>query len=136
MKITLISTSSSADKGPERIAKYLEENNHKAEIIFYNERELKETVEKCKSSGLIVVSANVATHKKASDIISILKKIKRPVAYAGIYAALYPKECIKETDLVILAKPENTINILANKLENFQRISDIENLWFKTSKDY
>ena len=81
-----------------------------------------------------MVSANVSTCKKASKIIKALKKLNKPIVYAGIYPSLYPAEAIKETDLVILKNPKETILELANKLENFQKISDIPNLWFKTSK--
>ncbi|MBI2507540.1 hypothetical protein HYV89_01160 [Candidatus Woesearchaeota archaeon] len=134
MKITLITTGSTADKGPRKVAEYLQKYNHKLEVIFYNENELRQTLSKCKNTDLIVVSANVATHKRASLLIQHLKKLKRPTAYAGIYAALHPEECIKETDLVITAKPAETILELANRLENFQRIADIENLRLKFNK--
>ena len=58
-----------------------------------------------------------------------------PIAYAGIYPGLYPERAIKETDLVIISKPRDTILELANKLENFQRVADIENLWFKATEE-
>ncbi len=129
MKITLISTGSKKDKGPKIIAGFLEKNKHQVEILYYSEKL------NCRDSGLIVVSANIFTCKKASRIINSLKKLDKPIAYAGIYPFLYPTEAIKETDLVIIKDPKETILELANRLENFQMISDIPNLWFKTSKE-
>ena len=123
------------DKGPEKIAKYLEKQNHKAEIIFYNEKESKQVFDKCKNTGLIVVSANVSTYKKAQKLIEHLKKLQKPIVYAGIYAALYPEKAIEKTDLVVTKNPKETILELANRLENFQRISDVNNLWFKVAKE-
>ncbi len=131
MKIVLISTGSKNDKGPRAIARYLEENNHKTEVIFFDEK----IIEKVNNAGLIVVSANMATFKKASKIIRHLKKLNKPIAYAGIYPFLYPTEAIKETDLVIIKNPAETILELANRIENFQKISDVPNLWFKASKE-
>ncbi|MEK6848047.1 MAG: hypothetical protein AABX65_00250 [Nanoarchaeota archaeon] len=135
MKILLISTGTLNDKGPKKIASFLEKHEHRAEIIFYRKTEIKKILIKCKTAGLIIVSANVSTHKQASVLIKSLKKLKKPVAYAGIYPSLYPKECIKETDLVILAKPAETILELANRLENFQRVDNVPNLSFKFSKE-
>lgn len=135
MKIILISTGSKNDIGPQAISKFLEKHNHKTEIIFYNKKELNKILNKCKATGLIVVSANVATHKIASEIFKRLKSINKPLAYAGIYPSLYPTEAIKETDLIILKNPKETILELANRLENFQRINDIEGLWFKASRE-
>lgn len=134
MEIILISTGTSVDKGPKKIADYLQKHNHKSEIIFYKENELKQILSKCKNTNLIVVSANVTTSKKASILIKSLKKLNKPIAYAGIYPFLYPTEAIKETDLVIIKNPKETILELANRLESFQRISDIPNLWFKATE--
>src|SRR3989344_7374817 len=128
MRITLISTSNKQDEGPRIIARFLEKNNHKVEILYSLEKS------NCKNSDLIVVSANVSTSKKASKIIKSLKKLNKPIAYAGIYPSLYPAEAIKETDLVIFKNPKETILELANRLENFQKISDVPNLWFKAIK--
>jgi len=132
MEIVLISTSTKEDSGPKMVARYLYENNHKVKIFFRNEKNLKE---KCSSAGLIVVSANEETSNLASQIISLLKPLQKPIAYAGIYPGLYPERAIKETDLVIISKPRDTILELANKLENFQRVADIENLWFKATEE-
>ncbi len=129
MKITLISTSNKQDKGPKLIASFLEKNNHQTEILYSPEKP------NCKNSDLIVVSANVYTFKRASEIIKSLKKLNKPVAYAGVYPFLYPTEAIKETDLIILKNPKETILELANRLENFQKISDVPNLWFKANKE-
>ena len=116
MRITLISTSNKQDKGPRIIASFLEKNKHQVEILYSPEKP------NCKDSGLIVVSANVSTCKKASKIIKALKKLNKPIVYAGIYPSLYPAEAIKETDLVIFKNPKETILELANRLENFQKI--------------
>jgi|SRR3989338_1227377 len=129
MKITLISTSNKQDKGPRIIASFLEKNNHQTEVLYSPEKP------DCKNSDLIVVSANVSTFKRASEIIRSLKKLNKPIVYAGIYPFLYPTEAIKETNLVILKNPKETILELANKLENFQKISDIPNLWFKATEE-
>lgn len=129
MKIILISTGSKKDKGPEIIASFLEKNKHQVEILYCPEKL------NCKDSGLIVVSANIFTCKKASKIIKSLKKLDKPIAYAGIYPSRYPEKAIEETDLVVTGKPKETILELANRLENFQRISDIPNLWFKIAKE-
>lgn len=134
MKIILISTGSKNDLGPQAISKFLEKNKHKTEIIFYKKENLKDILVRCRNAGLIVISANVATHKIASEIFKRLKSINKPLAYAGIYPSFYPTEAIKETDLVITAKPAETILELANRLGNFQRISDIQNLWFKPTE--
>lgn len=132
MKIILISTGTLKDKGPKKIADFLEKHKHKTKIIFYGESKTMKILMKCKNADLIVVSANISTHKKALVLIKFLKKLEKPVAYAGIYPHLYPEECIKETDLVITAKPAETILELANRLENFQRVDDIKNLLFKS----
>jgi len=134
MKITLITTGSTADNGPGKIAGYLQRYNHKIEVIFYNENELKQTLSKCKNTDLIVVSANSVTNKIVSILIKHLKKLKKPIVYAGIYAVLHPEECTKEIDLVITSNPKETVLELANRLENFQKISDIPNLLFKNLK--
>ncbi len=133
MKIILISTGSKNDLGPQAISKFLEKNNHKTGIIFYKKENLKDILLRCRNSGLIVISANVATHKIASEIFKRLRSINKPLAYAGVYPFLYPTEAIKETDLVIIKNPKETILELANRLENFQKISDIPNLWFKAT---
>ena len=135
MKIILISTGSKNEIGPQTISKFLEKNNHKTEIIFYKKENFKNMLVRCRNAGLIVISANVATHKIASEIFKRLKSINKPLAYAGIYPSLYPSEDIKETDLIILKNPKETILELANKLENFQKISDVKGLWFKASKE-
>ena len=132
MEIILISTSTSEDTGPKMVAKYLFENGHKIKVFYRNENNL---IEKCKSSGLIVISANEETANIASKIISTLKILQKPIAYAGVYPSLYPERAIKETDLVIISKPRDTILELANKLQNFQRVADIENLWFKATEE-
>lgn len=131
MKITLISTGSRKDKGPLEISKFLEKNNHLTHILYSNDKNLKL---KCKNSALIVVSANVSTSKTASQIFKTLKPLNKPLVYAGIYPFLYPNEALKETDLIILKNPKETLLELANKLENFQKISDIKNLWFKATE--
>lgn len=135
MKISLISTGSKNDKGPYILSRYLNENKHRAEILFSNYLSLEEIKNKVKSSGLIVVSANEQTSITASKIISSLKILQKPIAYAGVYPSLYPERAIKETDLVIISKPRDTILELANKLQNFQRVADIENLWFKATEE-
>ena len=135
MKIILISTGTLDDKGPKKLAEFLEKQKHKAEVIFYSEDEAKKIIVRCKNADLIVVSANVSTHRKASEIIKKIKRPNKPIAYAGIYPALYPNEAIKETDLVVLAKPAETILELANRLENFQRVDNIKNLLFKAEKE-
>ena len=129
MKITLISTGSDKDAGPKEIAKFLKNNNHKVSVFNYR------NITKIKDSDLIVVSANSSTHEIASELIKKLKRLNKPVVYAGIYPSLNPKKCIKETDLVITGRPKETILELANKLENLQKISDIPNLWFAATKD-
>ena len=132
MEIALISTSTSEDTGPKMVAKYLFENGHKVKVFYRDEKDL---IEKCKTSGLIVVSANEETAEVASKIIFSLKILQKPIAYAGVYPSLYPERAIKETDLVIISKPRDTILELANKLQNFQRVADIENLWFKATEE-
>lgn len=128
MKITLISTSNEKDKKPREILKYLEKHNHQTEVLYSPANP------NCKNSDLIIVSANMATFKKASKIIQDLKKLKKPIAYAGIYPFLYPEKALKETDLIIIKNPKETILELASRLENFQKISDIPNLWFKATE--
>ena len=135
MKVILISTGSKDDKGPYIISEYLNENNHRTEILFSNYFSLEEIKNKVKTSGLIVVSANEQTSSTASKIISSLKSLQKPIVYAGIYPSLCPEKAIKETDLVIISKPRDTILELANKLQNFQRVADIENLWFKATEE-
>lgn len=133
MKVVLISTGSKNDRGPRKISNVLNKQDHKTEVIFYDEKDLQKILSECKNAGLIVVSANVGTHRSASILIKHLKKLKKPTAYAGIYPSLYPDECIKETDLVITGKSAETILELAKRLENFQRINDIECLLFKAN---
>ncbi len=135
MKIILISTGSRKDKGPKIIAEFLEKNNHKIEIHFSEFEDLDDLKKKAAYSGLIVVSANKTTYRKASKIFKALKRLQKPVAYAGIYPSLHPEKAIEETDLVITKNPKETILELANRLENFRRVSDIESLWFKAGKE-
>ena len=135
MKVILISTGSKNDQGIYFVSKTLNEHNHRTEILFSNYSNLDEIKNKIKDSGLIVVSANEETAHIASKIISSLKILQKPIAYAGIYPSLYPERAIKETDLVIISKPRDTILELANKLQNFQRVADIENLWFKATEE-
>jgi hypothetical protein len=134
MKITLISTGSKQDKGPSIIARFLEQNNHSSEIHFsaFETNPMLETA--AKKSGLIVISANEFSCSQASKIIQLLKPLDIPLVYAGVYSRDHPEECIKELDLVITDKPKETILELANRLENFRKVSDIPNLWFKATE--
>ena len=135
MKITLISTGFKNDKGPYFISKYLESHNHQTQVLFYNYLNEELILKKIKNTSLVVISANPNTCSQASKIFTLLKPLNLPLAYAGIYPQDSPEECIKETDLVITSKPKETILELANKLENYQKISDIKNLWFKATKE-
>lgn len=135
MKILLISTGNKNDKGPKIISRFLEQNNHPTQVLFSSYESIESIKEKTKDSGLVVISANQVTCDKASRLIKTLKQLGRPIVYAGIYPHDNPEECIKETDLVITAKPAETILELANRLENFQKISSIKNLWFKATEE-
>jgi len=136
MKITLISTGHKNDKGPKIVANFLDSNNHQTQTLYYNYLNEALVKEKVENSELIVVSANLESCKKASEIFKILKPLDKPLVYAGIYPQDNPDECIKDIDLVIVKNPKETILELANRLENFRKISDIPNLWFKaTEKD-
>jgi hypothetical protein len=134
MKITLISTGSKNDKGPQIMANFLDAKDHSVQVLFYNYLNENLVLKKVKNSELIIVSANQETCSKASEIFKLLKPLDKPLAYAGIYPHENPDECIKDTDLVVVNNPKETILELANRLENFQKISDIPNLWFKATE--
>ena len=133
MKITLISTGFKNDKGPLIISRFLEKK-HQIQVLFSNYLTENLILKKAENSGLIVISANESTCTQVAGLIKILKKLEKPIAYAGIYPQDNPEECIKEIDLVIVKNPKETILELANRLENFQKISDIPNLWFQATE--
>ncbi|MAG45318.1 MAG: hypothetical protein CMH63_00915 [Nanoarchaeota archaeon] len=135
MKITLISTGSKNDKGPQIMANFLEAKDHSVQVLFSNFLDEKDLLKKTKKSGLVVISANKETCSKASKLFTLLKPLDIPLAYAGVYPHDSPDECIKETDLVVVKNPKETLLELANRLENFQKINDIPNLWFKATEE-
>ncbi|MCK9596952.1 B12-binding domain-containing radical SAM protein [Candidatus Pacearchaeota archaeon] len=146
MKITLISTSTyPSDQGIRTISAMLKKEGHKVNIIFmslnenysrnYNISELNQLLKFCKNSQLIGINAFASTSKRASRIISFLKKrLNIPIVYGGVHATISPGDCIKVCDIVCVGEGEGAIIDLANALEKNKPIDKISNLWIKKEK--
>ncbi|MDD5012047.1 MAG: radical SAM protein [Candidatus Nanoarchaeia archaeon] len=143
MKITLISTSTyPSDQGIRTISSMLKKAGHNVRIVFmslsenyfrnYNLRELNQLLKFCRDSQLIGINAFASTSKRASRIISFLKKrLNQPIVYGGVHATISPEDCIKVCDLVCVGEAEDAIVELANAIENKKSIEKIKNLWIK-----
>lgn len=143
MKITLISTSTyPSDQGIRTISSVLKKAGHDVKIIFmslnenyfrnYRLSELNQLLKFCKDSKLIGINAFASTSKRASRIISFLKKrLDTPIVYGGVHATISPEDCIKICDLVCVGEAEEAIAELAKSIENKKSIEKIKNLWIK-----
>jgi len=143
MKITLISTSTyPSDQGIRTVSSVLKKAGHDVRIIFmslsenyfrnYNISELKQLLKFCKNSQLIGINSFASTSKRASRIISFLKKrLSIPIVYGGVHATISPEDCIKVCELVCVGEGEEAIVELANALDKKKTIDKIKNLWIK-----
>ena len=75
-----------------------------------------------------------STAKRASQVISALRILKKPIIYGGVHAAISPELCIKEADIVCIGEGEGALLELINALEKKKPINKIKNLWIKSSK--
>lgn len=143
MNITLISTSTyPSDQGIRTVSSVLKKAGHNVKIIFmslnenylrnYNLRELKQLLQFCENSQLIGINSFASTSKRASRIISFLKKrLNIPIIYGGVHATISPEDCIEVCDLVCVGEGEEAIVELANALDKKKSIEKIKNLWIK-----
>jgi anaerobic magnesium-protoporphyrin IX monomethyl ester cyclase len=143
MKITLISTSTyPSDQGIRTVSSVLKKAGHNVKIIFmslsenyfrnYNLPELNQLLKFCGDSQMIGINAFASTSKRASRIISFLKKrLNTPIVYGGVHATISPEDCIKSCEIVCVGEAEGAIVELANAIENKKSIEKIRNLWIK-----
>ncbi len=143
MKIILISTATfPSDQGIRTISSVLKEQGHKVKLIFmalsedysrnYTRSELSQLAKICKNANLIGISSYASTAKRASRIISFLKKrFNVPIVYGGVHATISPEDCIKYSDIVCVGEGEGAIVDLTKALEKNKSINKIKNLWIK-----
>ncbi|MCL5018792.1 MAG: B12-binding domain-containing radical SAM protein [Candidatus Pacearchaeota archaeon] len=98
----------------------------------YNISELNQLLKFCKNSQLIGINSFASTFKRASRIISFLKKrLSTPIVYGGVHATISPEDCIKVCDLVCVGEGEEAIVELANAMDKKKSIEKIKNLWIR-----
>jgi len=143
MKISLISVNTSAaDQGIRSLSSYLKSKGHLTQLIFlpesenynvmYSAKVLQQLRMLCKNSDLIGLSSMASTAKRAIQVISALRILKKPIIYGGVHAAISPGLCIKEADIVCVGEGEEALLELMNKMRAKKSINKIKNLWIKT----
>lgn len=143
MKITLISTSTfPSDQGIRTISSVLKKANHQVNLVFmslsedysrnYSVSELKQLLKLCKSSGLIGINSYASTSKRATRIVSFLKKhLDTLIVYGGVHATISPEDAIKYADILCVGEGEEAVLDLVNALEKKRSIRNIKNLWVR-----
>ncbi|GBE20405.1 MAG TPA: B12-binding domain-containing radical SAM protein [Candidatus Pacearchaeota archaeon] len=143
MKITLISTSTyPSDQGIRTISSVLKKAGHDVKIAFmtlsedysknYNLSELSQLMKLCSGSEFIGVNSFASTSKRASRIISFLKKrLNVPILYGGVHATISPEDCIKDSDIVCVGEGEGAVLDFAEAIQKKKKIDKIKNLWIR-----
>ena len=143
MKITLISASTyPSDQGIRTISSVLKQQGYSVRIVFmtlsedysrnYTSSELSQLLKICMGSQLIGVNSFACTSRRATRIISFLKKnLTVPIVYGGVHPTISPEDAIKHSDIICVGEGEGAILDFADAVKNNKPFDKIKNLWIK-----
>ena len=121
------------------ISSVLKRAGHQVEILFLpnspGDVELDVMIEFIKEKapkliGISLTSPNfLVTRKITERLKSALPETL--IIWGGVHPTIFPDECISCTDAICIGEGEMPILELANRMENGENFTDVQNLWFK-----
>jgi len=123
------------------IAKVLEDNGNKVEIIDYSaenvdRKKLEKSVKSSDAVGLTILTITLSNSKQLIKLIKEMDKNK-PVIIGGPHCSLYPEKSLIEldADISVQGDGETVINEISLALQGKKHLSEIPGVYFRDKKN-
>jgi anaerobic magnesium-protoporphyrin IX monomethyl ester cyclase len=153
MKVTLISLNRLnrvSGYGVRILSSCLKKDGHDTQIIFslrqglsprrqifdeLSDKTLEQICRLSRGSGFVGLSVMTDYFYDAVKITEYLRKdTSAPIVWGGIHPTIRPAECLEYADVVCVGEAEDTIRLLAKKIERGEDYKDIDGISFKNKE--